>query len=348
MKYCSRAVALVFAVLLVPGAAGQQVETEIPETEKLAQTGFKFLSVSVDARAAAMASALTAEPNGNSASIFYNPASMGRLDQTLHVTAGKAQWIADVDYNMATLAYSPANGLYGVFGASLLSVGYGEYRATVRAGNTQGYLDYEDIGLKNPNPSALAVGFSYARALTDRFSVGGNVKYAQQSLGTSVLRQTESGYQSEEYDLSSVVFDLGVLYRTGFRSLNLAMSARNFSREVTYVSENFELPLTFRIGLSMDMMDLTTLDPSMHSLLLSVDAERPRDFSEQLKIGGEYQFMNFLALRAGYLFPTDEEGINLGVGLHPSLGDIAFGADYAYSTFGVFGDVHRITLQFGL
>ena len=340
---------LVLSVLFIPRRGwAQQVETEIPETEKLAQTGFKFLSVSVDARSAAMAGALTAAPAGNSVAMFYNPASMARMDNFLHVAVGQAQWIADVDYNMASIALRPAGGIYGVFGLSLVSVGYGEYLATVRANNNQGYLDYEEVGMENPSPSALAVGVGYSRALTDRFSVGGNVRYARQALGASVLRSSESGYESRDYDMGTAVFDFGILYQTGFRSLNLAMSVRNFSRELTYVSENFELPLTFQIGVSMDMLDLTSLNQNVHSFLLSVDAERPRDFSEQLKVGGEYEFMDLLALRGGYVFPTDEEGFNLGVGLHPTFGDLSFGADYAYTTFGIFGNVHRLTLQLGM
>ena len=346
-RYRATVFALVLFLVGVPSAWGQSVETDIPETEKLAQTGFKFLSVSPDARSAGMANALTAAPRGSSISMFHNPASMARFGEFLHVATGQTQWIADVNYNMASLALRPADGIYGVFGLSLVAVDYGEYRATVRANNTKGYEDYGDIGLTNPNPTALGVGVSYSRTLTDQFAVGGNVKYARQSLGTSVLSGGEGGYESEDYSMGTVVFDFGVLYQTGFRSLNLAMSARNFSRELTYVSENFELPLTFQIGMSMDVMDLTSFDADMHNLLLSVEAERPRDFSEQLKVGGEYEFMDVFALRAGYLFPSDERGVNVGAGVHPELGGLSFGADYAYTSFGVFDNVHRITLQLG-
>lgn len=348
-RYWATAFALAFLLFVAPQAQGQ-VETDLPETEKLAQTGFKFLSVSPDARAAAMANTLTAVPHGSSVSMFYNPASMAHLDQFMDVSVAQTQWIADVDYNTASVALRPAGGLYGVFGLSLVAVDYGQYRATVRVDNSvdpKGYLDYSDIGLSNPTPTALAVGLGYARKLTDRFSVGGHARYALRNLGKSVLSKGSSGYSTENYSMNTFVFDFGVLYNTGFRSLNLAMSARNFSQELTYVSENFELPLTFRLGLSMDMMDLVPVNSQMHSFLLSVEAERPRDFAEQLKIGGEYEFMNMFSLRAGYLFPTDERGINLGVGFHPEFGDVKFGADYAYTPFGIFGNVNRLGLQLG-
>ena len=95
----------------------------------------------------------------------------------------------------------------------------------------------------------------------------------------------------------------------------------------------------------MDLTDLMSVGVSdMHGFTLSVDAEHPRDFPEQLKIGGEYQFMETLALRAGYVFPTDEQGINLGVGIR------RFGirADYAYTNFGIFSSVHRVSLSLGI
>ncbi len=134
-----------------------------------------------------------------------------------------------------------------------------------------------------------------------------------------------------------------MLYDTGFRSLNFALSVRNFSQELTYVDENFELPLTFNVGLSMDLTDLmATVDPNMHAFNFMIEAERPRDFSEQIKLGGEYTFMNILALRAGYVFPTDEAGISLGAGLNYGVSNIGIGVDYAYTTFGVFDSVQRM------
>ena len=134
----------------------------------------------------------------------------------------------------------------------------------------------------------------------------------------------------------------------GFRSLTVAAGARNFgAREIEYAEESFQLPLALRIGVAMDVLDLTAAGQSgVHALVVSVDSESPRDFSEQIKVGGEYTFMNTVSLRAGYIFPTDEQGINLGVGLQQRLGRFGVGADYAYTDFGVFSDVHRLALNF--
>jgi hypothetical protein len=82
-----------------------------------------------------------------------------------------------------------------------------------------------------------------------------------------------------------------------------------------------------------------------HSLLLAVDAENPRDFTEQIKIGAEYSFAETLSLRAGYITPADEQGFSLGAGVRQSVGGLGIGADYAYTDFGVFDAVHRVAFN---
>lgn len=310
---------------------------------KVAQTGMQFLSVSLDPRAASMADAVTANAQA-SISMFYNPASMGYQQQSVDVAVGQNRWITDIVYNYGTISFRPMNGRFGTFGVALLSVDYGEMLGTIRyGGNESGYLDTGNIGL-----SALSAGLGYARALSNRFSVGGNVKYVQQSLGTAVMDLSSGGAPGTEQDLmkGTAAFDLGILYRTGFRSLNFAVNIRNFAGELRYAQTNFELPLTFCIGLSVDMMDFTQVNQDIHSFLVSVDASHPRAYSEQIKVGGEYKFMDLLALRAGYIYPTDDQGLNLGVGLQQNFATLDVGADYGYSQYTLLGNVHRIGVNF--
>ncbi len=325
---------VLLSVLLLPEAMAQ-VSSEDVGTDKLAQTSFKFLKISPDARVSGMGGAMTAMDLASPVAMFYNPAGMARLER-FGAAFGMTQWIADIKYNAVSAAYNTDG--YGVFGIALMFADYGDhFIGTVQAANEQGYLEYSDLGLSNPKPSAISVGLGYAAAITDRFSVGGNIKYASQDLGTALVADDVT----EGNELSTVAFDFGVLYKTGFESLNLALTVRNFSQELNYVDENFELPLTFNVGVSMNLMDLRSMGSSDHSLLLSVEAERPRDFAEQVKIGGEYSFSNIFFLRAGYVAPTDEEGINLGAGLHYEVSDVGVGVDYAFTSFGVFDNVHR-------
>lgn len=327
--------------------AAQNVQAQelIEDRTKLAQTGMQFLSVSLDPRAAAMGSAMTAQ-DGAAISMFYNPAAMGYQKGALDVHLGQNQWISDIKYNFGAVSFRPANGAYGTVGVSLMSVSYGELLETVRVDNTQGF---EDLGTFSP--SSMAIGVGYAKALTDRFSVGTNLKWAHQSLGAATMELAgESGAspRREENSIGTMVVDFGVLYRTGFRSLNFAASIRNFSQELTYAEESFELPLAFRIGLSMDMADVLPLNSQYHSFKVAVDALHPRDNVEQVAIGGEYLFMDTIALRTGFRGPTAEQGLSLGAGLKHVFGDLGFGFDYAYQDFGLFSTVHRLGLRLNL
>ena len=341
MRLRPTALALGLAALL-PALAPAEAQ-QVADREKLAQTGLKYLSVAGDPRAAALSSAMTAA-EGGATMLFYNPAGMAWMADGADVSLSQTGWIADIDYNHGAVAFQPAGGRYGVVGASVTFVDYGDLQETVRADNGQGYVDVGTF-----SPSAFAVGLGYARAVTDRFSVGGQVKYATQDFG-DVIAGAPAGqaYEREALREGTLAYDFGVHYKTGFESLAFAVAARNFAPELAFSEESFQLPLTLQIGISMDVLNLTDLDPSLHSLVVSADAANPRDFSEQVKVGGEYRFMDRVALRAGYTFPTDEEGVSLGVGVRQPLGGSTLGADYSYTDFGVFSGVHRVAVRFSL
>jgi len=312
---------------------------------KLAQTGLKFLSIGVSARQAALADAFTAV-DGNSVSQFYNPAGMARLDGTADVSIGSVNWIADIKHHHASIALKA--GDLGVFGLAFQYADYGKIEATILANNSQGFLD---IGTIKPN--AYSVSLGYARALTDKFSIGGNVKYVRQDLGVgtteasyigdagSVTGATLVGQNKNALDV--IAFDFGLIYQTGYKSLNLGMAVRNFAREVKYQKESFQLPLAFRIGVSMNVLDFVEFDATQHSLLVTVDAEHPRDFPEQMKVGLEYVFMNLVAARIGYVGPADEHSLSYGLGIQYKQ----FSVDYALTPFGVFNEVQRFSVRFG-
>lgn len=331
--------ALTAAPALAPSAVAQQVE----DREKRAQTGFKFLSLAADPRTAAMGSAAAAR-EGGAEMLFYNPAGMAWMGTGMDAVVSQTGWIADIDYNHGSVAFRPAGGRYGVFGATLTFVDYGDFQETIRADNDDGFIDIGTF-----SPSAFAAGVGYARAFSDRFSVGGQVKYASQDIGSAIVGIGEDdAYTRESLQEGTLAYDFGVHYKTGFESLNFAVSARNYAPEVLFAEESLELPLTLQIGVSMDVLNLTALDPSVHSLMVTADAANPRDFSEQIRVGGEYTLMNTLALRAGYVFPSDVEGVSLGAGIRQQLGGVGFGADYAYTDAGVFSGVHRIAVRFSL
>ncbi len=305
--------------------------------DKLAQTGFQFLSVIPDARSASLAGAMTTMEI-NSASLWSNPASMALMSNNFEVIASRNQWIADIDHLALSLAFRPMQGNYGSFGFSLMFVDYGMVESTVLAGNDQGYLDVGEI-----NPQAYAVGFGYAKRLSDKFSVGGQIKLVGQDLGPVVTSFNESGDpNTQDNEVSVLAFDFGTRYRTGYRSLIFGMSVRNFSQEVRYAREGFQLPLTFDIGISMNLMDFMPEWSRNHSVLFSIDATHPRSYPEFAKFGLEYDFIKMFFLRLGYMSNRDEEGMTYGFGFQT----FGLGVDYAYTPFGVFDNVQRFSIKF--
>jgi hypothetical protein len=307
--------------------------------QKLAQTGMKFLNVGLDARSTALGDATTSI-EGFSDAVFSNPAAMARLGTTATASFGNTQWIADINHWYGSVAFAPWGGDLGVLGVFMQAVDYGELQETILAANDAGYLDIGTF-----RPSGIVFGVSYARAVNDQFSVGGSVKYASQSLGDATIA---IGQPKQSNTVGTLAFDFGILYKTGFRSLNFGMTVRNFSREIRFQQENFQLPLTFKIGVSMDVVDLTSLDHDMHGLLVTLDAEHPRDYPEQVRIGAEYLFMKTLALRIGYVSPADEYHVSYGLGLKRTMLGLEFGLDYAYTPFSEFAGVHRWSFRFGI
>jgi hypothetical protein len=321
------------------------------ENVKLAQSGFKFLNVVSDARASAMADAVTSMQMGSS-SLFFNPAGMATMDKTFDMSASVNSWIADITHYTFSLAVNPASGRYGVFGFTLQSVNYGDFYGTkVNNSTTDGFDDTGIFSLK-----ALAVGIGYAKQLTDRFSVGGHVRWAHQDLGSSTIPvyttvtdstgKTTSDTTSESVtnELSPLVFDFGTQFKTGFKSLVFGMSVRNFSKELKYADEGFQTSLTFTLGISMDLMDFVESKEVDQSLYVSVDASHYRDYPEQIKVGMEYSLLKTFALRGGYVSNSDQSGWSFGAG----VSKLGFAFDYSYTPFKDFDKVQRVTVRYSL
>lgn len=310
--------------------------------DKLAQTGMKFLQLSTDAKVAAMGDAVTALES-NASAVFFNPAGMARMNGLASATFGMIKYIADIKYNYASVAVSPFDGDYGVLGFFAEFVDYGDFQGTIRASNDQGYIDIGTF-----KPKAYVYGVSYAKALSEKFSVGGTIKQAVQDLATSFVSYdfTTGTGTARGYKPNALVYDFGMLYHTGFQSLDFGVSVRNFSKELKLEQEGYQLPLMFQVGVAYNASDFFNLNKEEHSLQLAIDANHPRDYKEQILIGGEYKFMNMLALRMGYSAPNDEHNLTAGIGFNWKNDYFNVEFDYCHTPWTVFNDVHRFSFHF--
>lgn len=324
---------IMLMLMLLPAIANGQ--------GKLAQTGLQFLDIGVSPRAEGMGGAFVIAGSKADA-LFYNPAGIARDNTTYDIMFSRVQWFADIGYNAVGIAYTPFSGEYGVFGLSFQNGDYGDFYGTkVSSGSSSGY---EDTGIFSP--TAFAIGLSYGKQLTDKFSIGGQVKYVSQTLGSNIL---VAGGSSKDNSVSGFAFDFGMIYSTGIKGFDFGMLIKNFGTDFKYEQYSFEAPLTFRIGLSLKVFELAGMTDSGQELRLVADAVHPRDYGEHLDLGAEYGLYKVVSLRLGYKVNYSEQGFTAGIGLNYDVAsDLNLRVDYGYGSFGIWDSVHRFSVGFSL
>jgi hypothetical protein len=259
------------------------------------------------------------------------------------LSVSQVQWIADIKVNAVGMVANLGN--FGNMGVSVLYSDFGDVVGTVIDPTVE--EGYSETGMLEL--ASYAAGLTYARRLTDKFMIGGNFRYAYEHLGESMFAAdtTRDSTWTEENATNTIVYDIGTIFYPGFESLRVGMSIVNFSPAVRYDFEegrtnSFELPLTFKMGAAMDILDLLG-EHQNFSLLVDFELVHPRDYSKRYHFGGELSLMNILKLRAGYKFGYDEESFGVGAGIN--TGNIKL--DYAYNDFGRFDFVNRVSLGIG-
>lgn len=287
------------------------------EFEKVGTIGGQFLKIGVGARATGMGSAFVSVANDASA-IYWNPAGVARLQKNI-ISLNHTAWIADV--SMTQAAYIFHVGFFpGTFAVNARSL----------------YMDAQPVRTvfrpdgegKTFDNGDVAFGVTYARSLTDKFSVGLSANYVQSTLAT--------------YKSSAYVFDFGTLYDTGYRSLKIGMSIQNLGSDMTFIDDTVKMPAVFRVGMSMNLYE-----DANNRILSAAEFSHPPDNNERANWGIEYGFKEFFFVRAGYLFRYDLERYTAGVGFKiPSSLNSEATADYSYTSLKDLGGIHRVSIDF--
>lgn len=310
---------------------------------KLAQSTMDFLSVSLSPKASGMGDAYYAVGSG-AESIFYNPAGLSESDRTFNVVVEYTQWIADINYLAGAASWNLGN--YGTVGISLLSVNYGTIYGTSLSPNTGSSLGYVDNGTLS-NVNAYSFGVSYAKAISEKFSIGGNIRIAGQNLGSNNFYTGSSYAGSINNDAAKLVFDAGVKYYTGYKSFRFGMAIRNFSSDIKREAIYEQLPLTFTLGAAIDLLDFINPEHSKKdALTFAVDFLHPNNYSERFNIGTEYKLLGIFALRAGYQTNRDVQSWSAGVGFNSTLANKDVEVNYSFSKIDIFNNVNRLSVGF--
>jgi hypothetical protein len=347
MKRGLRPILLVAALLTCMIAPAQAQFEDVGNTvDRRGTTAAEFLNIPVGARATAMGGAVSATIDDATA-IYWNPGGTALMPQGV-VAFDYATWLVGIDFGFAAIAWPTG---MGTVGASVTSMQTEEMDVTtVEAQNGTG---------ERFTASSLAIGFTYSRRLTDRFSVGSNVKYV-----------TERIWNSSSH---GVAFDVGTLFTTPFSGIRLGAAISNFGTKMSisgdellvvadidpnnagnnesnraYLkTDQFDMPLTMRVGLAGEPIEMEN-----GRLTIAVDAAVPNNSEAYVNTGAELSMLGeLLQLRVGYseLFLRDAlRSWTFGAGLEYGFGNLQFNFDYAYETQKYFSGVNRFTLALGL
>jgi opacity protein-like surface antigen len=330
----------------IPAGAGAQ--------SKVGTTAAQFLGVPVGPRAIAMGGAYVAS-NQDVSSIYWNPGAVVQSGRS-EFSFVNTDWLVGTKFRWFGLVLNLDGD--NAIGASITDMDYGQGDVTTVASP-------EGTG-ETWSAADLAISLSYSRRLTDKFSIGGSVKYINQRV------YNESA--------STVAFDAGLLYQTDLNGLRIGMSMSNFGGDMTLSGRDllnrvdtdpnnsgsnktlvaylktdaWPLPLLFRVGAAMDVVKNDEVTATV-----AVDALRPNDDFESINLGGEVGWRNMLFIRGGYqsIFKggqaplssdKGQEGLTLGAGLQYQFeGFAALSFNYAFQKFGLFGNLNTIALSIG-
>ena len=326
VKRCGMVMLLVSTLLLGAAAAGDSLR--LYGEENVGTSGGQFLKIPVGARAVGLGKAYVACAI-DGPGVFWNPAGLLRTPGLKNVFANHTEWAADIDIDNFSYQWRTQNFGYAITGSMLRS---GDIPRT-----TETYV--EGTG-ETFEANQYALGFSLARAMTDRFSIGFTAKYYQENL--------------DEWEIRSPLFDLGILYLVGVGDLRVGFSVRNFGPELkpggtppardgyTDQSEfqSHPAPTEGAFGVAYTW----TLAKKL-SLLTTADFNHPSDAKESFRMGAEVGMGRKLYLRGGYESGRDEGGLAGGFGLQLARKQFLWRVDYGVSDMGAFGTMHHISME---
>ncbi|MEW5799325.1 MAG: PorV/PorQ family protein [Bacteroidota bacterium] len=324
----------------------------VAQFDNVGTSAMNFLKIGVGARAVAMGSSQVAVVN-DASSLYWNPSGMANITAN-QVLMSNNNWIADISHNF--LAVVVPSGEFGVIGISVSYLSMGDMKVTT--------WDQTDGTGEIFSSHSAAIGFGWARQMSDRFKVGVHLKYLNESIANSSAN-------TFAVDLGSQ-YDIGWL-RVGMSIQNFGPQARMEGRDLLVrfdplpdvgsnppdVTANLEtqewaLPILFQLGFAV-----TPLRTEMMRLTTSIDFRDERDYRPQLGLGGEFAFEEMIFLRGGIKNRVISEIVNLqpeleetylvsaGVGVAYTLPTTEFTIhfDYAYQQLQYFSNSQLITLR---
>jgi len=200
-------------------------------------------------------------------------------------------------------------------------------------------------------------GINYGLGITEDFSLGLNVKYVQSNLAPGIGKGDEGIGRTFAIDFSLLKRDLFI------KNLDLGLIFQNMGPPIFYISrdQSDPIPFTLMLGLAYDIIstpihDLTFAldmqrefvknyidkdpDPFYKALITSIADDGFKTEMQEINFKGgfEYWYVNFLALRTGFLFDYIGERYEWTFGLGVKYGNLNVDWSYIYSKRGFMKD----------
>jgi hypothetical protein len=289
----------------------------------LSQTTYDFLRVDMSARAAALGGSYVTN-NDDVDVIYFNPAGMQFLEKS-PVSFSFVKHLLDI--NLFSLAYSTDFENIGRIGTAIKYINYGTFDEADEFGNRTGEFVAGEL--------AWIVG--YAGSFQENFYYGANAKVIYSSIADN--------------SSSAIALDLGVHYAIPSQQINIAAAVLNLGTQISsYLETKEDVPVDIVVGISKRLENLP--------LRLSLDFHRLNkkrdDILQHFKgftVGAEFYLSKVFTLQLGYDNERRSElkigttsgiaGFNAGLGV--LISDYQF--NYGYSSLGLVGAMHRITLS---
>jgi len=326
----------VLSILLICNTLIGQESPDPPDAvTKVGTSAANWLKIESGVRGISMGGSNVASGIGASG-IFYNPASIAFINSS-EVYYSKSNYLAGITHN--TLSFAKKVTFTDYLGFYLFYLDSGEMEVTT-------VISPDGTGEKF-SVLDLSARLLYGKQLTDRLRIGVAVKYFREEIYTAQMQ--------------SLVLDVGSNFDTGIYGFILGMSVSNFGPEIQYegdaldvtvgddiavagklskITSKYSVPLTFRIGLSNDVIGRE--EGSEHRLTLSADGINPIDYTVYGAVGAEYSWRDMAFLRCGTKIAHDTGGMTLGGCLKWSM----FAVDYAYVNYGILEETHQFGISF--
>jgi len=292
-------------------------EAELAKFARITTTSYGFLKLTGNARSAGMGDAYSAVGN-DLASVFYNAAGITQIERYA-VTASYMKWI--VGSKMGTFALGAKTNM-ATFAVNFAYFNTDEFEETTSSqpGGTGRMVTLGD----------MAAGITIAKQVTDKLSVGGNLRWVQEDLDLQ--------------SYSSIDLDFGTLFYTGYRSTRLGMALRNLGGDKDVIGQKARFPMVFNLSGAAEVYG-NLGDP--FSMTVAVEQMFFTDGLNRYHFGVEAWVQNMVALRGGFKTGYDSESWTLGAGLKQTLSEQTVMVDFSYSKAEAF-DEYPIRLSVGL